>query len=1599
MELATGSEEFGIDALLGKLELTSISQRAKGDSFERLIKEYLLTDPLYAEQLANVWLWSEWPDREGSDAGIDLVARTHADEYWAIQCKFYSGSHTVAKADIDSFFTASGRSFFTRDGTRTFANRLIFTTTDHWSTHAERAIGDQTIPVTRIGRANLAEAPIDWSRFDWEEPSALYRSTKKHLRPHQREAIDRVIEGFRTHDRGQLIMACGTGKTFTSLRLMEETTPPGGTVLFLAPSISLIGQSLREWTAESSTPFVAFAVCSDTKVGKANEDIRTVDLAFVTTTNPATLVKDLSRVGPDERKVIFATYQSIQAVIDAQRLGNLADFDLVICDEAHRTTGITLADEDASVFTRVHDASLLRARKRLYMTATPRIYADASKQKAGEKSAALYSMDDEATFGPEFHRLGFGQSVDLDLLSDYKVLIVAEDEALMAGIANKYNALTFDETKAIDTDFAAKVFGSWRCLSRDRIVELDEDGTQRVSDSAQPMSRAVSFAKSIAKSKQVAEAFGYMQKLYENETGIEDRTLVACDTRHVDGTMNALSRQEDLGWLRQGAASGECRILTNARCLSEGIDVPALDAVVFFDTRDSMVDIVQAVGRVMRKAPGKDYGYIVLPVCLPSSEIKEFDRYIDSDNRFKGIWKVIKALRAHDESLVDEAEFRRKVRVVGRNGNGEEGNQLDLPLGTRTSLFEMSEALYAVLPTKLGDREYWSDWARNVAEIAKSLELRIRESLSSPQNQEVFEEFVASLVESINSAITEDEAIEMLVQHTLTRPIFDGFFGGTEFASSNPVSQSLETVIELLEEQSVNSEAEGLKKFYDEVARRISNAKSDSSRQALIKNLYDTFFTAAFPAMADRLGIVYTPIEIVDYILRSVNDVLRIHFGKSLSSPGVRVLDPFTGTGTFIVRILQLGLIEPEHLTAKYRSELFANEIVLLAYYIAAVNIETAYHAITQEHEPFEGIVLTDTFQMYETTDIHDDWMLTENHDRIQRERAQEIRVIVGNPPYSALQGSANDNNANLGYERLDGKIRDTYAASSTSTNKNSLYDSYIRALRWASDRIDESGVIGFVTNGYFLDSQVGDGIRKTFQDEFSHIYIVNLRGDQRTAGDLSRREGGKVFGSGSRARVAITILVKDPAHTGPVEIHYHDIGDYLSREAKLAKLDEAGSLAGTEWSSIVPNEYGDWLSDRDPAFETYLRMGNKKERNEPAIFEIYSAGVKTNRDAWAYNFSADAVASNMERMIEAYNGEVEKYQAQVEDLPKSQWPKVEDVVDLDPTRVNWDSTLIPEVVKGRVYDFDKVKLRLSLYRPFTKEYCYFDRVFINSVHRLFDLFPTPAHENVVIAVSGIGARIPFSAIATDRLPDIQLLANGQCFPLYYYTPNQDDAAGLFGGEKGAVQGGYVRREAITDWALKEFRNRYGDETIAKLDIFHYIYGILHVPAYRARFGETLKKMLPRIPFVEDFSLVRDTGRALMELHVNYEDCEPYPLGIQAPMEITASDYRVEKMRFGKVGKREDRSTIVYNSAITITGIPLETYEYVVNGRNPLEWMLDRYQVKTDKDSGIVNDPNGYSDDPNYIVNLIAKLVTLSVETKRLVDQLSSIQFAEAVIK
>lgn len=690
--------------------------------------------------------------------------------------------------------------------------------------------------------------------------------------------------------------------------------------------------------------------------------------------------------------------------------------------------------------------------------------------------------------------------------------------------------------------------------------------------------------------------------------------------------------------------------------------------------------------------------------------------------------------------------------------------------------------------------------------------------------------------------------------------------------------------------------------------------------------------------------------------------------------------------------------------------------MVLLAYYIAAINIEAVYHSIVGgSYQPFEGICLTDTFQMYEKEDLVDA-LLLDNSARRKRQKKLDIRVIIGNPPYSVGQESANDNNQNIGYPQLDSRIAETYAGRSEKTSVRNIYDSYIRAIRWASDRIGTSGVIGFVTNAGFLDSTSSDGLRKCLADEFSSIYVFHLRGNQRTAGEQSRKEGGKIFGSGSRAPIAISLLVKNPSAKRHGQINFYDIGDYLSREEKLAKITELGSIAGitaaNDWQAVVPDAHGDWLRQRDNSFSDYLAMGDKKG-NGLKLFENFSLGIATGRDTWCYNASREGVTGNMKRMITFYDMEAQRMDKAFPSLDKKgRELQSEAFINTDATQIAWTRALKQDLAKNKRFSFDETCLTTAVYRPFCKQWLYFNRRLNEMVYQMPRLFPNSTATNLVIMVKQRWSGSGQFALMVDRPCDLQSDGGAQCFPLYLYDepePKNLDADseqfGLF-GDKAPLSTATAtrRRDAITADGLAHFRSNYPGEKIDREDVFYYVYALMHSSGYRERFADNLGKELPRIPCVNtssDFWAFSEAGRKLAALHLNYENAQPYPLKIEsAGKKLTDIDYRVEKMRYGKKGKEKDLTILHYNEKITLTGIPVEAYEYVVNGKSALDWVVERQGVKMEKDSGIVNDANDWAletmGNPRYPLELFQQVVTVSLETMKIVNALPKLDIASA---
>ena len=1594
---------MSFDTLLQQINENNTQQRDRGTAFEYLVKAYLKNEPTYKNLFQEVWMLSEVPELEAipkKDVGVDLVAKKFTGELVAVQAKFYD--HKLYKQDIDSFLSEINKDYYSEG--------LIVSSTDDWGVNAEQAIEGLSKSISRIGLSDLRNSQIDWNKFSFTSNEKVEIKQSKSLRDYQKKAISNSLEYFKKHDRGQLIMAPGTGKTFTSLKIAEamakESDNETFSILYLVPSIQLLTQTLRAWNNDTDLSISSMAVTSDRNASRQSLDeeeknlfVKAQDIGFPATTSMSQVLKnyeEIQKAEPTNLMVVFSTYQSIDVLGQAQNEG-FPEFDLIIADEAHRTTGARLEDQDDSAFTKVHSNDNIKGKLRLYQTATPKVYGQEAKNTANEQSVVVASMDDESIYGTQIFRLGFGDAIGRGILTDYKLMVLAVNES---GIRKELQQ-TMQGDNGLNLDDIGRIIGVWNGMIK------------RNSDSdtywGAPMKRAIAFTRTIADSKLITDKFDMVVNDYLSESDNE----FSVDIHHADGTMNALQKNTELDWLKSdNIPENEARILSNVRFLTEGIDVPNLDAIIFLSSRKSQVDIVQAVGRVVRKAEDKDYGYIIIPVVVPDG--LDPASILDNSQNYDVIWQILNALRSVDErfqATINKLQYNKKkssqINIIDVNAAPADSSDdvqevsevSEAPQGyhiatrgknkgkyiknrsttsytqdeTLDEWTELEGVIYGKIVQKLGNRAYLEDWSEDVGKIARRhIEYMNTLIASVPAIAQEFDKFVQSLKHNINNSITQEQAVEMLAQHMITKPVFDALFDEYSVVRKNPVNDAMEKIIDELANFGFDKEQKELQPFYESVQMRASGIDNAEAKQKIIVTLYDKFFRTGFKKTTDRLGIVFTPVEVVDFIIHSVDDVLRKYFNKTIASKGVHILDPFTGTGTFITRTLQYlkslmekGEIKLEDILEKYVNELHANEIVLLSYYIAAINIEAVFDEINGEeldYEPFEGIVLTDTFQSTETEDTLDDDFFGGNDERLKRQQEVPITVIFGNPPYSKSQTSENDNNKHVEYPMLFDSVAKSYVAQTNSSSVLSMYDSYVLAFRWASDRLKDNGIVAFITNSSFIDTKSSEGLRKCWNEEFNHIFVLNLRGAIRQkSGDLAKKEGGNIFDI--MTGVAIVLLVKDGTQLH--EIFYHNIGDYLAKNKKFQLLKEKSSISGVDWMKIIPDINNDWINQRD---ENYLRYKAIADEEGNSFFGLKDIGIVTNRDAWVSSFSEVALTNNVHTMIKNYNSEIDNLIKNKETILKELTEsnkKLDDktiskYITSDEKLVSWSRSLKQRAVRFEKAKFDSESILVSMYRPFTKKYLYRNRFFNENVRKTYQTFPNASSQNILINVPGPGYDGESSTIITDVPVVMDGTYKARNFPRYIYENN-----GLFSGKI---------------------------DNISSDDDFYYIYAILHSKEYRQKYSNDLQKDLPRIPLLKNKEKFIEVGKKLADLHLNYEKHPRWE-------EVTSTgeesgNFRVKKMKHPKIRNVERKSVndltrIVFNENITISNIPEQAYDYVVNGRPAIEWIINQYQVKTDKKSGITDDPNDFApENPRYILDLLLSVITVSMKTVELVAQL-----------
>ena len=893
---------------------------------------------------------------------------------------------------------------------------------------------------------------------------------------------------------------------------------------------------------------------------------------------------------------------------------------------------------------------------------------------------------------------------------------------------------------------------------------------------------------------------------------------------------------------------------------------------------------------------------------------------------------------------------------------------LDADLTDAGQLIETLQMFFGYRPQEYAAwEEAVAQFKDRVADIGQGLAQLIQQERKSNHTfTAAFAEFLDKCRQSINPNLAEAAVEEMLIQHLLTERLFRTVFNRPAFTRRNVIAFEIENVIDALTSHAFSRDEflSSLDRFYVAIERTAETIHDFSQKQHFLNTVYEQFFQGFSIKVADTHGIVYTPQPIVDFMVRSVAAILEREFGRSLADEGVHIIDPFVGTGNFIVRMMRE--IPRTALERKYASELHCNEVMLLPYYIASMNIEHEYYDATEHYEPFEGICLVDTFDLAEDRQLP--LFAPENTQRVEGQKLAPMFVVIGNPPYNVGQVNENDNNKNRKYPTMDRRVRDTFSKDSKATNKNTLADPYVKAIRWAADRIGEEGVVAFVTNSGFLEGVASDGMRKHLAADFDAIYVLDLGGNVRKNPKLSGTTH-NVFGI--QVGVSINFLVKKNGKTDSrSRIFYARVDEFWRKEEKYRYLDEKEQYGNVEWQPIKPDKRHTWLTEgHHTEFETFIPLGSKEAKSAQGeavdvVFTNYSGGVKTNRDFWAYGFNRKSLTENMSRMIDTYNEQLFKWERR-----ENQGASVDDFVVYNDTKISWSNDLKQKLKRGTVGQFATEKVRQSLYRPFTVSNLYFDRLMNNSVHLFPKFFPTPhtERENRVMCVSGLGHDV-FRYLMANRIVELKFSnsSNGgtQCFPFYTYDED-----------------GSNRCENITDWALARFRTHYRDDTITKWDIFHYVYGLLHHPIYCERYRANLKRELPRISLAPDFRAFAAAGARLATIHVDYEEQPEYRLR-QVETPGRPLDWRVEKMRLSK-----DKTQLRYNGFLTLDGIPAEAFAYRLGNRSALEWVIDQYRVKTDKRSGIVNDPNR-GDDPEYIVRLVGKVISVSLETVGIVEGL-----------
>ena len=1379
--------EVGIDG--------TSSPQEQGRQFEVALRQALRVHPAEwgMSRFEDVWLWRDWPQLgkfgyNKSDIGIDLVARTN--ETWgdkkfvAIQAKY--GLSSISTAQINSFLAAS-------DNANVFGERVLVADRQIAQTGEDKL--EKANPRCQILRLyDIDEWVEDWRMYIPHQINELEIDFKQHvLRPYQAEALEAITNNFVENDRGKLILPCGTGKSFIALKVAEEVVGAGKTVLYLVPSISLMGQMMREWSRHRSIEHQYVGICSDVSTGE-NPDLKKEgylrgafsELYMPVTTELEKISDALAHAVPHEKmRVVFSTYQSSIKIVDAlktQALGNFR-FDLAICDEAHRTTGIEASaqskEKNTKRFQLVHANENISVKKRLYMTATPRVFAENVKKRIEEKSfdGQSYSMDDEETFGPEVFQMSFARAIDGGWLSDYRVVVIGVSEQDYLDKA-KDNPITFENGKLVNAETIVRLAGCWDALATPDSQDYNPNRNlgELAQDTHQHARSAIAFTSRVPHSKLAAELWRDVATWHQNVSEGGAKTYLNLTVDHLEAKTPSSERNTLIESLRQATSDGDCRILTNVGVLSEGVDIPALDAIVFLQSRSSPVDVTQAVGRVMRRAEGKKIGYVVIPVVVPAfQDIFAHDEEVSAEqllsaSDFKPVWDVVRALRSHDERIAHMLEARTmpiELRIptkrLGTNGgNGQQTVSVSI---FPDAIDKLNKHFSSVMLDVCGDRHMYPNWGDKAGTVSKQIKIRLDALIENyPKVRKEFELFHESLQVSVSPNISFDETVRMVAHHLVTVPVFDEVFSDSKFADRNPITLSMANVMATLSDVGADFDQERLplKHAYRMMNTAFKSAEDPSRRLDVLRSIFDGFFQKAMPDEVKTMGIAYTPIELVEFMIKFVDKLCRKEFSRGLSDKDVHILDPFSGTGTFLAHLLECKnddgeyIISDDDLERKYEKEIHANELVLLAYYISALKIEETKHRRTMitygesdrykvDYDPFEHMVLADTFHLG-SSENQDNLFgnLQYNSIRAQDQLDAPIRVIIGNPPWSTGKDDASETSTKTEYKEIRKRISDTYVhehrtIEGKAAGGNAAGNLFVSAFRWATDRVMKNpdnlpSVIAFVSPNSLSDGTSLAGMRKTLRDEFTDIYVVNLRGNAYKQGEEWQKEGDKIFGKASRNGVQITFLVRNPlkVENEQTRLHYVLVPERLSLDMKFNWLNQICDPESKSFQEVPVTAQHDWINLHNLEFNKLLQVCSPKRKgSDEWLVDFHCSGIKTNLDKYLYAFSKPELSVKIKRLIKEFDRCSALY---------NKTEQTDDALDRviassSKTSIKWTDTLKKGLRQGKQLSFDESKIREVLYRPFTKCFVYEDYDIISAGTSASKLFPretaaTPPYTN-----------------------------------------------------------------------------------------------------------------------------------------------------------------------------------------------------------------------------------------------------------------------------